>query len=226
MTPDLLDDLLDRSSPATRAADPADLRAMIGPASREARRPRRRRIGFAAGALAALLVGGAGVAAATDGFGAWTIEEPVGAVAFTMSNGFRCELRFSGYRNGPDPAFLSEVNRTLDEWYRTTDVVGEAQSLVPERQEEYLALRSPEERTELDRQLGELSPEDRAEAIAHNAFADEWIAWTLVVADLEAQALRDAGFSVPDPRFVGSDASSQIQCFEGDGRLYDFGAGS
>ncbi len=226
MTPDLLDDALDRSAPATRAADPADLRAMIGAASREPGRPRRRRIGLAAGALAVLLVGGAGVATATDGFGAWSIPEPVGAVSFTMSNGFDCELRFSEYRDGPDPVFLSEVNRTLDEWYRATDVVGEAQSLVPQKLKDYLALRSPHDQAELERQLGELSPEERAKAIAHNEFGDEWIAWTLVIADLEAQALRDAGFAVPDPRFVGSEASSQIQCFDRDGQVYDFGADS
>ncbi|MFE5408671.1 hypothetical protein [Microbacterium sp. NPDC056569] len=226
MTPDLLDDLLDRSAPVTRAADPAGLRAMIGAASREERRPRRRRIGFAAGALAVLLAGGAGVATATDGFGAWSIQEPVGAVSFTMSNGFDCELRFSDYSNGPDPVFLSAVNRTLEDWYRTTDVVGEAQSLVPQKQKEYVALRSPDDQSERERQLAELSPEERAEAIAHNEFGDEWIAWTLVVADLETQALRDAGFAVPDPRFVGSEASSQIQCFDEDGELYGFGAGS
>lgn len=227
MTRDAFDDLLDRSAPATRAARETELASMIAQARTEVRRPRRRRIAVASGALAIVLVGGAGVAVATDGF-SWApwAQDPVGAVSFTMSNGFDCELRFSEYTAGSDPAFLAAVNRTLGDWYRATDVLGEAEALVPQKQEDLAALRTAEEKAGLDAQLAELSPEERAEAIAHNAWADEWIAWELVVSDLETDALRDAGFAVPDERFVGSERGSQIQCFDEDGELYGMGAGS
>jgi hypothetical protein len=227
VTPDLLDDRLDRSAPATRDAEPADLRLMIDAAAREVGAVRRRRrAGIAVGALSILLVGGAGVAAATDGFRAWSIPEPVGAVSFTMSNGFDCELRFSEYTGGSDPAFLARVNRVLTDWYSVTDVVAEAEARVPQKQAFLATLVSPEEKTERDAQLAELSPQERADAIAHNAFSAEWMAWDQVVGDLESEALRDAGIAVPDDRFVGSARSGQIQCFDQDGELYGFGAGS
>lgn len=226
MTPDAFDDLLDRSAPATWAADPAALRAMIAEARTEVQR-RRRRIAVASGVLAMVLVGGAGVAVATDGF-SWApwAQDPVGAVSFTMSNGLDCELRFSEYTSGPDSLFLADVNRTLEEWYRTTDVVSEAKALVPRKQEYWATLKTAEDKAELDAQLAELSPQDRAEAIAHNEWSDEWIAWELVVSDLETEALRKAGFAVPDDRFVGSERVSGIQCLDENGDLYMPGAGS
>jgi hypothetical protein len=51
MTRDPLDELLDRSAPATRAADRADLRERVGAAARKIPSARRRRIGIPAGAL-------------------------------------------------------------------------------------------------------------------------------------------------------------------------------
>ncbi|MDQ7877557.1 hypothetical protein Q9R08_06165 [Microbacterium sp. QXD-8] len=227
MTRDAFDDLLDRSAPATREPLDADLAAMIAEARTEVPRPRRHRIAIASGVLAIALVGGAGVAVATDGF-SWApwAQDPVGAVSFSMSNGFDCELRFSRYTAGSDPAFLADVNRTLEDWYRATDVVGRAQARIPQQQEDLAAMRTAEEKAELDAQLAELSPQERAEAIAHNAWADEWIAWELVVSDLETAALREAGFAVPDERFVGSERGSQIQCFDEDGEPYGMGAGS
>jgi len=94
MTPDLLDELLVRSAPATRPADPADLRAMVGASLRAARPPRRRRVGVAAGALAVLLVGGAGVATATDLF-PWgeNAQDPYAILAFQLPSGVTCEQR-------------------------------------------------------------------------------------------------------------------------------------
>ena len=82
MTPHLLDELLDRSAPSTRDSDPSAVRAMISAASREARPPGRRRVAVASGVLAVLLVGGAGVAVATDGF-TWSsaVQESPKAVA-------------------------------------------------------------------------------------------------------------------------------------------------
>lgn len=230
MTPDLIDELLDGSAPATRTPRDEDVTAMIAAARAEApaQRPirRRRRLALTAGALAAVLVGGAGVAAATDGF-TWApwAQDPVGAVQFTMSNGFDCELRFTRYSGGSDPIFIADVNRTLEEWYEATDVVASARELVPAKQAYWNDLKGDADRAELERQLDELTPEDRAAAIAHNEWADEWTAWELAVSDLETDALRDAGFAVPDDRFVGTERISGIQCLDVDGEIYAPGAG-
>lgn len=226
MTPDPLDDLLESSAPPARSARDSDLRAMIVEARTQATPPRRRRVAVASGVLAAVLVGGAGVAAATDGF-TWApwARDPVGAVPFSMSNGFDCELRFSTYSGGSDPGFIAEVNSTLEEWYRATDVVASARALVPAKQAYWNDLTSEEDREEQQRQLAELSPQDRAVAIAHNAWVDEWIAWELAVGDLETEALRDAGFAIPDDRFVGAERVSGIQCLDLDGQPYVPGAG-
>lgn len=226
MTPDLLDDLLDRSAPATRAPRDADLAAMIAEAHGNAPRPRRRRIVIVSSVLAAVILGGAGVATAADRFAWWPWAlDPVGAVSFTMPNGFDCEMRFSEYRDGADPLFLADVNRTLEEWYRSTDVVALAEARLPQKREEYAAMQSAEEKAELDAQLAELTPAERDEAVAHNAWAAEWTAWDLVVSDLETEALRDAGFAVPDERFVGSERIGGIQCLDLDGRPYVPGGG-
>lgn len=221
MNPDLLDDLLDRSAPATRAPRDADVSAMIAEARAEVPRPRRaRRIAITSGTLALLLAGGAGVAAATDGF-TWApwAQNPVGAVAFTMSTGFQCELRFSEYRGGADAAFIADVNRSLEDWHRSTDVVAEAEPLLPEKLA-HLDSMADEAADDPEADMSALSPEERADEIVHRAWAREWLAWDLVVSDLEAQALRSAGFPVPDERFVGSERSGQIQCFDEHGEPY------
>jgi len=88
MTPEALDDLLDHSAPATRAADDTALRAMMAEARREAPRGRKRRGAIVAGALVAVLVGGAGVATATDGF-TWApwLQDPIGSYSLTLPRG-------------------------------------------------------------------------------------------------------------------------------------------
>ncbi|MBO3664169.1 hypothetical protein [Microbacterium stercoris] len=135
MSPDQLDELLDRSAPASQAADASDLDAMITAARFEAaprRRPRSRAI--AAGAvLTVLLLGGAGAAAATDGldWAPWA-QHPVGAVPFTMSNGFECELRFSEWTGGADPLFVARVNAARADWHRSNDMVAEVQAILPD----------------------------------------------------------------------------------------------
>ncbi|GAA1913782.1 hypothetical protein GCM10009775_03070 [Microbacterium aoyamense] len=225
MTPDQLDDLLDRSSPTTRAPRDADITAMIADARAEAPRPRKRRIAIGAGVLTAVLIGGAGVAVAADRFSWWPwAQDPVGAVSFTMPNGFECELRLSEYSGGGDPAFLADVNRALEEWYASTDVVALAEARLPQKRADYAAMTSAQD-SELEAQLAELTPAERDEAIAHNAWAAEWTAWDLVVSDLETEALRDAGFPVPDERFAGSERVSGIQCLDLDGQPYAPGGG-
>ncbi|MET0812587.1 MAG: hypothetical protein ABWY03_06005 [Microbacterium sp.] len=227
MTRDPLDDLLNGSAPATRAPRDADVTAMIADARAEAPRPRRRRrIAFASGVLAAVLVGGAGVAAATDGF-SWApwAKDPVGAVSFTMPNGFDCELRFAPYSGGSDPAYVAEVNRVLEDWYRSTDVVAEVTPLVPATREHLAALRA-ESDPDPEADLSVLSPAERSDEIAHRAWAAEWMAWEWAIGDLETQALRGAGHAVPDQRLDGAERVSGIQCLDLDGQPYVPGAGS
>lgn len=226
MTRDPLDDLLERTAPVTRAAEPSDLRAMIASARREVPRPRRAGVGIAAAALSAVLIGGAGVAVATDGF-TWApwAQDPVGAVAFTMSNGFSCELRFSEYTAGGDAAFVAEVNRALEEWYGSTDVVAAAQPLIAAELAQIEALEAAAP-ADPGADLSALPPDERDAELAHRAWAREWLAWDLVVNDLEVQALAAAGLRVPDDRLAGSERSGQIECADEQGDRYAPGAGS
>lgn len=227
MTPDALDDLLDRSTPTTRAAAEQDVAAMIADARAEVGRTRRARpIAVASGALALLLVSGAGVAAATDGFswGPW-VQEPIGAVSFTMANGFSCELRFSEYTKGADAAFVGEVNQALEDWYRSADVVAQAEALVPAKLAELAAMEADAPK-DPEADMSGLTADERADEIEHRAWASEWLAWDLAVADLELEALKSAGISLPDPRFDRSERVGQIQCTDEEGELYVPGAGS
>lgn len=226
MTPDPLDDLLDHSSPRTAPAPKVEIDAMIADAHGVGPSPRRiPRVALGVG-LAALLVGGAGVAVATDGFewAPWA-QDPVGAVSFAMANGFDCELRFSEYTAGVDSRFLADVNRTLREWYESTDIVGQASALLPAQRERFAAMEAAQGE-DPGADMWQLSSEERADEIEHRAWFREWLAWDLAVSELETEALRDAGISVPDDRFVGSERSGQIQCFDENHELYVPGAGS
>lgn len=224
MTRDLLDDLLRSAAPATRAAEDDDLTAMIASARREAEPPRRARrrgrVAVATGALAAILMGGAGVAVATDGL-SWApwVREPLGAVQFSMAGDMDCELRFSGFTGGADAAFVGEVNRALEDWYRSTDVVGEAQPLLAQKRADIAAMAAGAPQ-DPGADMSGLTPAEREAEIAHRAWADEWLTWDLVVSDLEVEALRDVGIVLPDERLVRAERRAQIQCTDSDGDLY------
>lgn len=220
MTPDPLDDLLEHSSPRIAIAPKLDIEAMIADARGTAPARRVPRVALGVG-LAVLLAGGAGVAAATDGFdwAPWA-QDPVGAVSFTMANGFDCELRFSEYTAGNDAAFVANVNRTLRDWHNSTDVVAAARRIVPD-------VISADELEAMYVDSGEPPieslPFDEAQ---HRQWAQEWLAWDLAVSELETEALREAGLSVSDDRFAGSERNGQIQCFDENGEPYVPGAGS
>ena len=226
MNPDPLDDLLASSSPRTAVASPLEMDAMIADARGEVPvRSRVPRVALGLG-LSVLLVGGAGVAVATDGFdwAPWA-QDPVGAVSFTMANGFDCELRFSEYTAGSDAAFLADVNRVLRDWYRSTDVVSEAQGLLPAERQQVAAMEAAQA-DDPGADMSALTPEQRVDEIEHRAWVREWLAWDLAVSDLETDALRDGGFAPDDERFAGSERNGQIQCFDEDHEPYVPGAGS
>lgn len=93
MTLDPLDALLERSTPATRQADPADLHAMMVSAKQQTRPIRRRRIGVVAGVLSLVLVGGAGVATASSTWLWGAGMEPNRSYTYTSPTWGECELR-------------------------------------------------------------------------------------------------------------------------------------
>lgn len=113
MSREPLDDLLDRSAPATRAATPADLAAMATLARREVGSRRRRpRVALGVG-IAAVLVGGAGIAAANDLVWSDWVKEPVGSYSFTLPSGATCTSQH-GDVEAADPAVAAAV----EEFYR------------------------------------------------------------------------------------------------------------
>ncbi|MFD5864662.1 hypothetical protein ACFWGP_06920 [Agromyces sp. NPDC127015] len=220
MTPDILDDLLDRAAPETRVVPSSEFSAMINDARRAQPRSRRMPMVLTGGAIVALIAGGAGVAAATDlySWAPWA-QDPLGAVPFTMANGFECELRFSDYTGGADPGFVSQVNQVLKDWYRSTDVIAEVSPSVPSHREQ------------VEQAFPELYPGETRdtlppEEVEHRAWAREWQAWDLAIGAAEWDQLGRNGIQPGDPRFEGSERSGQIQCLDSDGQPYLPGAGS
>lgn len=121
MTPDLLDDLLDRSAPATRSANDADLSAMIRDAHVAARPARRKaRTPILVGALVVLLTGGAGVAFATDAvpWQWWAENSPAAGTTFTLPSGVVCEARWGDFTTTD-----REAEQRLRDWLGEVDVL-------------------------------------------------------------------------------------------------------
>jgi len=198
MTPDLLDELLDRSAPATRAADPADLRGMIRAASREARPRRRRRVGLAAGALTVLLLGGAGVATASGDW-LWSagLENPHRSLTYTAPTWGQCEIRFSGY-DTHNPWIQADVDRVIDEWFANTDVEAAAAPYVGT----YVA---------------QFEADQAAQAAAGEEITDPrladlnaWMAHEQALGEALYEELKAHGYD--STVLAGSDAHSQVHC--------------
>ena len=66
----------------------------------------------------------------------------------------------------------------------------------------------------------------RSNARIYAQVIDDTKGHTLAAAGSTEQALRDAGFPVPDDRLVGTERVSGIQCLDLEGDLYMPGAGS
>jgi hypothetical protein len=218
MTRDTLDDLLDRSAPPSRPVAGVELEGMIEDARRSAPRALRPRILVAAGLAAVLASGGVGVAAATDGF-SWApwAQDPLGAVNFTMANGFQCELRFSAFTAGKDGAYVNEVNGILRDWYRSGDLLAAVRGFVPTRLEGLGPIELQ------DGETLETLPPGEAE---HREWARQWSAWELAVSDAEWQELSRHGIQPGDERFAWSERSGQIQCRDENNEPYVPGDGS
>lgn len=220
MTRDPLDDVLDRSAPELDPVSRRDLDAMIAAARAQTHPRRHPRVLIAGGAVAAVLIAGVGTAAATDGF-SWApwAQNPLGAIPFTMANGFDCELRFSNYTAGTDPWFVGEVNRILREWYVTADVIGEVEVLVP-------AARENPDLDSIELQPGETLESLPPGEAEHREWIREWMAWDQAVSEAEWDELARHGIRPGDPRMEGSERSGQIQCLDEDHQPYVPGVGS
>jgi hypothetical protein len=214
-----LDELLDHSAPPTRPAAKHDLDAMIADAREPTMRTLRPRVLIAGGLATIFAFGGVGFAAATDGF-SWApwAQDPIGAVQFTMGNGFQCELRFSEYTKGRDPAYVSEVNGILEDWYQSTDVLPVIQAIVPSRLER---LRTEELEIGISEGPEPLLPEE----VERREWARQWLAWRLAVSDAEWQQLETHGIRPGDERFTESERDGQIQCLDENNEPYGLRAG-
>lgn len=218
MTPDPLDEILDHSAPRSRPASTVDLDAMVADARRAGPGPRRPRILIAAGLAAILASGGLGIAAATDvlSWAPWA-QDPIGAVQFTLTNELRCELRFTEWTGGNDPAYVDEVNGILEEWYRSEDVLAAAQANLPA---------SLERIGPIELQAGETLESLPPEEAQHREWTRQWRAWDLAIGDAEQQELTSHGIDSGDPRFNGSERRGQIACLDENNESYVPGAGS
>ena len=187
MVHDPLDELLDRSAPAFEPAASADLDAMVSDARRFAPRGHRPKVVIAAGLTALFATAGMGVAVATDGL-SWApwAKDPIGAVQFTMTTGLQCELRFSEYTEGADPAYVGEVNGILKDWYRSTDVLAAVEAIMPStRQHLNLGPAAlPPGKT-----LETLSPDE----VEHQEWIRQWTTWDVAVNDAEWEELARHG---------------------------------
>lgn len=131
MASDPIDALLDAAAPAQQTVAAKDIRAMVSDARAQVPSPKRSRSTVVlGGALALLLVGGAGVATASsdwlwgDGLGS-----PDRSYTYTAPTWGECEIRFSGI-DTHNVFTQGEVNRVIDEWFATTDVEAAAAPFV------------------------------------------------------------------------------------------------
>lgn len=204
MIPDQLDALLNDSAPPARTIEMAELRAMLSEARAVARAPRRpRRRVVLGGVLAALLIGGAGVATASSDW-LWSpgLENPDRNYTYTSPTWGQCELRYSGW-DTHNPFIQSHVDAVIDEWFATADVEAAAEPYVAQ----YLA------------QI-EAAQADSGEEMEDPRRADlnAWTAHDQAVSQALGEALKANGIGSGD--LAGAEGHSQLHC-EGE----DWGGG-
>lgn len=195
MSPDTLDELLDRSAPVTRSADETALGTMIADARRAVPRGRKRRVLILAGVLTAALVGGTGVATATGDW-PWSpgLEDPDRSYVYTAPTWGQCEIRFSRL-DTHNPFIQADVDRIVDDWFANTDVEAAAAPYVDRHLAVIEAARSTASGETTDPREADLN------------------AWTA-----HEQALNDALYvelnahGYDSGALAGSNAHSQVHC--------------
>lgn len=217
--PDPLDIMLDASAPAGAPPRPEDVNYMIAQAAQRAA-PRRRHAPLVVGGVViALVAGGTGVAAASDGF-SWApwAQDPAVSIEFTMASGLRCEIRHSEYSGGADPSVVRDVNGVLDEWYRSGETLSAVQRLVPSVIDDLgpdFGIAEGEDPTSLTE-----------EQVEHADWVREWTAWNTALSEAEFDELARQGITADDPGMSGSERAGQINCRDTDGTPFVPGAGS
>jgi hypothetical protein len=124
-----------------------------------------------------------------------------------MTNGFTCEMRASRYTRGADDSYIAEINRALEDWYASADVIAATQRELPQSLSSY------------DAAAGQ-TPSGPASSREHEIYVREWMAWSMALMEAEHDELERRGFMGDDPRRDGSERASQIVCFDQDGELY------
>lgn len=176
MALDPLDALLERSAPAVRAADPADLHAMIAAAAQEAQPSRRhRRIGIAAGVLSLMLVGGAGVAVASSPWLWGAGMHPNRAYEYTSPTWGRCELR-QGNFVAANPLRQVELDQVIDEWFGTADLKVQVEPLIGKYLEVIELSQANEPEPIIDPRLADLNYWTAVEQALGEALHEELVA--------------------------------------------------
>lgn len=221
MSRDALDELLDRSAPASPHVPPAEFRAMAGDARKAARRSRRPRVWLTAGMVVALFAGGTGAAyAATGGF-SWAPQEqdPRVVLSFTMNNGLQCEIQEAKLNVGPGAEpFFAQATKILHNWYRSGQAIADVQTLVPHYREEL----------PYDTPGGTLAdvdalPADEAEWVEYD---HEETAWYMALGQAEWNELSSHGIPLSDVPLVETAGSGgQWHCYDNNGQPYP-GAGA
>lgn len=206
MIPDQLDALLDETAPPARTIDAATVHVMLAEA-RTAARPRRRsaRGAVLGGVLAALLVGGAGVATASSDW-IWIpgLESSDRSYTFTAPTWGECELRYSGL-DTHNPLLQARVDRVIDDWFANTDVEAAAAPYVAEHLARIEAAQAGSDEAITDPRLPDLNAWQAHDQALSQALHDE---------------LKANGIDSGRGDLAGAEGFSQLHC-EGE----DWGGG-
>ena len=206
MVPDQFDALLDESAPPARTIQAAELHTMLAEA-RAAARPRRspRRRIVLGGVLAALLVGGAGVAtASSDWLWGAGLENPDRSYTYMSPTWGRCELRYSGL-DTHNPFIQAHVDRVIDDWFANADVEAAAAPYVAE----YLAQLEADQAATGDEIVDPRLPDLNA-----------WTAHDQALSRALDDTLKASGIDSGRGDLAGAEGHSQLHC-EGE----DWGGG-
>lgn len=204
---DPMEDLLDRSAPPLADRGPgrdSALRLMVADAGEVGRshRSARRRSAMMGIGLAAVLMGGAGVAAANSDW-SWSpgLENPDRSYTYTSPTWGECEIRFSGLETN-NVLVQADVNRIIDEWFASTDVKAAADPYVEKYLAEIEAQRANDpESVTADPRLPDLNAWFAHEQALHHALHEE---------------LKRNGYDSGAGDLEGSEGHSQVQCENAD----------
>ena len=154
--------------------------------------PRRRRAALISGALALVLVGGAGIATASSDWPWGSGMRALRSYVYTSPTWGECELR-QGDFVAANPLQQFEIDRIIDEWFATADISAAVKPLTGK----YL-------------DVLEDSQESDAELITDPRRTDlnYWMAVDLAVGELVHEELRAHGFGTGSVTGSGS----QVHC--------------